>query len=53
MKSVHYEYMIGYKSNIVNIPRENNWYQKVRPDTKDAIQWFKGWDDAQKDKTKD
>lgn len=40
----------GYRANIIGIPRENNWYESVRPDTRDSDLWFVGWDMAQKDR---
>jgi hypothetical protein len=29
-----------------------NWYEHVRPNTRDSEQWFDGWDKAEKDKGK-
>lgn len=39
----------GYRSRIVGIAKQNNWYEKVRPGTKDAIEWDLGWVKADKD----
>ena len=41
----------GYRACVLGIPRRNNWFSTVRPNTKDSNQWFSGWDKANKDLT--
>ena len=41
----------GYRARVKSIPRENNWFDRVRPDTEDSIEWFAGWDKADNDKS--
>lgn len=44
-----YTWVAGYRACIIGIPRQNNWFDKIRPNTEDSIQWFAGWDIAIKD----
>ena len=34
----------GFNAAKLNITREHNWYEKVRPGTKDSELWFFGYD---------
>jgi len=40
----------GYRACIKGVDRGANWYEIVRPDTKDSIQWYQGCDKADVDK---
>ncbi len=39
----------GYRARVTNIPKEKNWYAKVRPNTADSNLWDEGWESADKD----
>ena len=39
----------GYRAFFKGIPRDRNWFDAVRPNTNDSIQWFSGWDKAKED----
>ena len=39
----------GYRARIAGINKDHNWYEKVRPNTTDSIQWFEGWNQADND----
>ena len=45
---IWHTYLSGYRARIANIPRNRNWYATVRPDTEDSLEWFNGWDMADK-----
>lgn len=47
--NVSYPEHSGYKARVLRIPRHHNWYHKVSPNTKDAILWWTGWDQADRD----
>ena len=39
----------GYRACVKGIPRDHNWFEKVRPGTTDSLEWFAGWDKAASD----
>ncbi|MCP4975739.1 MAG: hypothetical protein GY931_06215 [Maribacter sp.] len=42
----------GYRACILGVPRERNWFEDVRPNARDSIQWYAGWDKADNDRSK-
>ena len=49
MTKVWHTWVAGYRACVIGIARDRNWFESVRPNTKDSIQWFDGWDAAEKD----
>jgi ribosome modulation factor len=50
MTKFWHTFVEGYRANLLGIDRLMNWYEPVRPNTRDSEQWFDGWDKAQKDR---
>lgn len=49
MTTFWHTYIEGYRARVKGIDRSANWYEVVRPNTKDSIDWYSGWDKADSD----